>query len=179
MIYKIESNTPKKINKKSIFIVFLLSTLFLMGHGGSKHEEQGTVVETTKIVLENNITKEILKNINKAYIEDIKPIFKIKCFDCHGKIEKYPWYYKLPGIKQLMDSDMKEAKKHLDMSKDFPFISHEIPLKDLKSLKEVIEESDMPPFQYVLGHWDSRLTKEEEKKLYQWVEDSLEKLGEK
>ena len=74
---------------------------------------------------------------------------------------------------------MKEAKKHLDMSKDFPFLSHETPLKDLESLKEVIEESDMPPFQYVLGHWDSRLTKEEEKKLYQWVEDSLKKLGEK
>ena len=169
----------KNFNKKSIFIVFLLSPLFLMGHGGNNHKEQVIVVETTKKVIESNISKENLKIINKAYIEDIKPIFKIKCFDCHGKIETYPWYYKLPGIKQLMDYDMKEAKKHLDMSKDFPFLSHETPLKDLESLKEVIEESDMPPFQYVLGHWDSRLTKEEEKKLYQWVEDSLKKLGEK
>ncbi len=74
---------------------------------------------------------------------------------------------------------MSEAKKHLDMSKGFPFISHETPLKDLKSLREVIEENDMPPFQYVLGHWDSMLTKEEQKKLYQWVEESINKLGKK
>ena len=38
----------KNFNKKSIFIVFLLSPLFLIGHGGNKHEEQGSVVETTK-----------------------------------------------------------------------------------------------------------------------------------
>ena len=166
----------KNINQNSI-LVFLIFPLFLMGHGDSKHEDKATVTQTTETVVESNDTKENLKNINTSYLENIKPIFQVKCFDCHGTIKSYPWYYNIPGIKQLMDWDMEEAKKHLDMSKDFPFVSHEKPLKDLKSLKEVIEEDDMPPIQYVLGHWDSRLTKEEKKKLYEWIDASIKTLG--
>lgn len=163
--------------KQTILLASLLVPLFLMGHGDKKHEVQGNLVKETKKVIESNATKEKLQSINIAYIKNIKPIFKVKCFDCHGTLENYPWYYSVPGIKQLMDWDMEEAKKHLDMRKDFPFVSHEIPLEDLKSLKETIEEDEMPPFQYVLGHWDSRLNKEEKMKLYQWVEDSLKALG--
>ncbi|HIM93564.1 MAG TPA: cytochrome C, partial [Campylobacterales bacterium] len=29
----------------------------------------------------------------------MKPIFENKCFDCHGTLGTYPWYYKIPGIK--------------------------------------------------------------------------------
>lgn len=169
-----------KIVKSMIITLSVLVPSIILGHGGSTHEGTKILeVNSTKSINSNEDLQKIYQEINITYTQNVKPIFEKKCFDCHGKIEKYPWYYKLPGIKQLMDSDIKEAKKHLDMSKDFPFISHETPLKDLKSLREVIEENDMPPFQYVLGHWDSRLTKEEKKKLYQWVEDSLKKLGEK
>ena len=163
--------------KQNSILLFLLFPLFLMGHGGNKHEEKVIVVQATETVVESNATKENFKAINTSYLQNIKPIFEVKCFDCHGTIETYPWYYNVPGIKQLMDWDMEEAKKHLDMSKDFPFVSHETPLKDLKSLKEVIEEGDMPPIQYVLGHWNSRLTKEEKKKLDEWVDASIKTLG--
>jgi len=162
--------------KQNLILASLLFPLFLMGHGDKKHEDTKLVQETKKVV-ESNATKEKLQSINSAYIKDIKPIFKIKCFDCHGTLENSPWYYNVPGIKQLMDWDMEEAKEHLDMRKDFPFVSHETPLEDLKSLKETIEEDEMPPLQYVLGHWDSRLNKKEKKKLYKWVEDSLKELG--
>jgi len=76
----------------------------------------------------------------------------------------------------MIEYDMKEAKKHLDMEKDFPFISHESPLEDLKSLKEVALEGDMPPFRYILGHWDASLTKDEKEKLIKWTQESIDKL---
>ena len=141
-----------KLMRKDIMIILLISPTLVLSHGGNEHEEkQKTVVKKE----DNNI--KIYKTINSEYIKDIKPIFKKKCFDCHGAATKFPWYYKIPGVKQMIDYDIKEAKEHLDMSKDFPFISHETPLKDLESLKEVSVENDMPPLRYILGHWDASL----------------------
>jgi glycyl-tRNA synthetase (class II) len=166
----------RKISK-SILVLGLLTPIFLWGHGDKKHVDNNT---TTKVEtsIKEEVKVETLSLINEAYAKEVKAIFSNKCFDCHGEINSFPWYYKIPGIKQLMDYDMKEAKKHLDMSKDFPFVSHESPLEDLKSLKEVIEENDMPPIQYVLGHWDSRLTEDEKKEVFAWIDTSLKTLGE-
>lgn len=68
-------------------------------------------------------------------------------------------------IKQIMESDIKEAKKHLNMSKDFPFISHASPLKDLKVLKKIGVNGGMPPIQYILGHWSARLNSSVKEKI--------------
>jgi len=59
------------------------------------------------------------------------------------------------------------------MSQDFPFISHETPLKDLKSLREVGLKNTMPPLRYILGHWDSSLSQEEKQRIIKWSEDSI------
>ena len=166
-----------KKTMKKMMVLTLLVPLFVLGHGTEEHTEAKQEI-IVKSELEKDKNKEVFNSINQAYVESTKEIFKIKCFDCHAKITVFPWYYKIPGIKQLMDYDMKEAKKHLDMSKDFPFISHESPVKDLKSLKEVIEEGEMPPIQYVLGHWDSRLTEDEKKEVLEWIDTSLKILGE-
>jgi len=61
---------------------------------------------------------------------------------------------------------LKRQKKHLDISKDFPFISHETPLKDLKSLRFIGLKGGMPPLRYILGHWKSTLNDDEKKSLY-------------
>jgi len=167
-----------KIIVKSLILTLLIVPITLLGHGNEKHDETRITLTPVVMSMDENKT-EVFKEINEAYIKEVKPIFKAKCFDCHGTIESYPWYYKVPGIKQLMDWDMEESKEHLDMRKDFPFVSHESPLEDLKSLKEVIEEDDMPPIQYVLGHWDSYLTKLEKETVYEWVDGSIKILGDK
>ena len=118
----------------------------------------------------------IYSEINKTYLMDIKPIFEKKCFDCHADIKDIPWYYRIPGVKQMMDKDIREAKEHIDMRKDFPFISHESPLDDLKSIKKVGTEGGMPPLRYILANWDARLTDEEKKKLIEWADRSIELL---
>ena len=161
---------------KSLMLTLLIVPITVFAHGGKKHEEINATLTPVLVSIDKKQTA-VFKAINKVYLKEVKPIFKVKCFDCHGTIESYPWYYKVPGIKQLMDWDMEESKEHLDMRKDFPFVSHESPLEDLKSLKEVIEEDDMPPIQYVLGHWDSYLTKLEKEKVYEWVDGSIKKLG--
>ncbi|MDF1875413.1 heme-binding domain-containing protein [Sulfurimonas sp. SAG-AH-194-I05] len=165
-----------KQGTRTAFLMCLIIPIGLYAHGSNTHEAPK---KEKKILTKKETNKEILtvyKEINSKYIANIKPIFEKKCFDCHATIGQLPWYYKVPGIKQLMDYDMKEAKKHLDMSKGFPFVSHETPLEDLQSLREVSDENTMPPLQYILGHWDSRLTENEKNTLGAWTQESIQKI---
>lgn len=161
-----------------VFIVIFLSATFAFGHGGEKHEKkQGELSEAEKISNDERAAKkEVFEEINFEYQAKIKPIFKRSCFDCHSNQTKFPWYYKLPGAKQLIDSDIKEAKEHLDFTNDFPFVSHDTPAKDLESISESISENKMPPFKYRIMHSESSLSDEDKKIINGWVKKSLEKL---
>ena len=111
-----------------------------------------------------------LDKINEAYRKEVKPVFQKKCFDCHSSQTRYPWYQKIPGIKQMIQDDIAEAKMHLNMDPDFPFQSHASPLEDLDAIADSIEEREMPPFLYRMMHPDSVLTDEEREKVHHWVQ---------
>ena len=76
----------------------------------------------------------------------------------------------------MIDKDIEEAKKHLDFTNDFPFLSHDTPENDLKSIWESVSEDRMPPLKYRMLHWDSKLTNDEKKIIKKWVSESLEKI---
>ncbi len=134
---------------------------------------------STPVSSKEEIMQKTYQTINTTYLADIKPIFEKKCFDCHGTLKEKPWYYDIPGISYMIQKDMEESKEHMDMRKDFPFVSHESPYNDLKSIKEIGLNGGMPPLQYILGHWDSILTDDERKKLVTWSEKSMQDIEEK
>jgi hypothetical protein len=143
----------------------------VLGHGGEDHSNK--TMRTERSTPNDKEQKKYTK-INQAYLKIVKPIFKKSCFDCHGNSTVYPWYYKIPGIKQLIDSDIREAKRHLDFSKDFPFKSHETPLKDLNAINISIKNGQMPPFRYEIMHGDKKLTKDDVKHIKRWINESKE-----
>lgn len=153
----------------------MATSTLLFGHGKETHEEEDTdqtisITESSEVI--TNQPKHLVQ-INLSYQKNIKPIFVKKCFDCHGTITEFPWYYQVPGIKQLMDSDIKEAKEHLDMTNDFPFGGHGDPISDLKSLKKSIENGTMPIFMYRLMHPNSKLTNNEQQILFKWIDEAI------
>lgn len=101
------------------------------------------------------------------YNKEIKPILRQKCFDCHTTFTRYPWYYKVPGVKQLIDKDIYDARRDLDLTDG-------IRMSDLHSLQMVIEDNSMPPKRYTLVHQNSRLTPDEKEKLLSWIKKSAE-----
>jgi cytochrome c peroxidase len=112
--------------------------------------------------------------INDAYKASVKPILQKKCFDCHSDQTHYPWYYKLPFVKNLIDEDIEEAIEHLDMSHDFPFQSKKMDFEEyMDELKEVVEKNEMPPIQYKLMHWSSSLSKSDSDIILKWVDYSV------
>lgn len=152
--------------KMGLFIVF--SPLVVWAHKGVHHEPS-----KKDPLAEEQIS---LQRINELYLAQIKPIFQNKCFDCHASQNPLPWYAKVPGIKQWIQSDLDEAKEHLNMETDFPFQSHATPLEDLMAIDEAVQKDEMPPFRYRLMHPGSLLTKEEKEKVRQWVQLGIQKL---
>lgn len=112
-----------------------------------------------------------LTAINEAYVRQVKPIFFAKCFDCHGSGKPLPWYAVIPGPKQLIRSDIRTAKKHLDMGRDFPFGGHASPLEHLKSLEEVLKDGSMPPWLYRIAHRGSKLTPQKAATVRVWIDE--------
>jgi len=118
-----------------------------------------------------------LEKINKEYLSNIKPIFAVKCLMCHGVPNKVPLYAKIPLTSILIRKNMNEAKEHINMSWNFPFVDPKGPKHTLEELREVVEINEMPPFIYKTMHWQSGLTAPEKKKILDWVRVSEDKLG--
>lgn len=145
----------------------------IFGHGGEDHSKDKKVATPRK----DEINK--FKVIGLNYKKKVEPIFKKACFDCHSNKTVYPWYYNLPLVDTYIDSDIAEAKSHLDFSNGFPFISHDSPTNDLSSIFKSILDKKMPPKNYLWLHSDAKLTIEDVKEVKEWVKDSLRLLNEK
>jgi len=106
---------------------------------------------------------------SESYNRKVRRILQIKCYDCHGVVERIPLYSKIPGIKGLVEEDIRHAKKEFNMSGGFPFMGKKDFLEDLHELREVVEEKEMPPGKYKAMHWKSALTPGEEKRILAWA----------
>lgn len=151
----------------SIAIALLTNSNLVLAHGEAHDKDK------TK---NNIIPDQVLQEINQNYLKNVKPIFQAKCFDCHSTKTNYPWYYSIPGIKQLIDSDIEEGLEHLDLTNDFPFKGHAAPEEDMEELAEVLDEDSMPLLSYRIMHWDSKLTEKDKTVIREWIRASLEKI---
>jgi cytochrome c peroxidase len=100
------------------------------------------------------------------YNKEIKPILREKCFDCHTQFTHYPWYHLLPGIKQIINRDIRDGQRKMN-------ITEGIQLADLRDLKIVIEDQSMPPLRYRWLHHNAALSKNEREKLLSWIDKNL------
>lgn len=123
---------------------------------------------------ENEMNLEVVYNeINRGF-QEIKPIFKKGCYDCHSDRTEFPWYHELPLIGGWMDGHIEEARGHLDISNGFPFKGHGSQAEMLSELWHEIEEDDMPLWSYSLMHWNAEPDSLERDSIEKWVNRSLD-----
>ena len=125
------------------------------------------------------IDTQALAEVSESYDAKVAPIFESKCGDCHGSSTHYPWYYRLPGARQLIDRDVAEAKEHLDISHGFPFTGHGTPLEDIREISRITQDDSMPPVRYWLLHPGARLTPQEKSTISAWTSTAERQLTEK
>lgn len=158
----------------SLAVGLLLSPV-IFSHGGEHNESESGGNETVSDSLKA-LRDTVFASINTGF-DRLTPIFKNSCFNCHTDRTDYPWYHSLPIAKQIINDDIKDARKHLDMSNGFPFGGHAGPADDLRAIKHEIDEGDMPPFQYRLMHWHAKPSSAQTDSINVWVDSSLAKLA--
>jgi len=160
------------MNRASLLLLGLcLTALPLLAHKGKKHapSERSAAEEPARTA---EAAQSRLERVNARYVKDVRPIFRKKCFDCHATAERLPWYSNIPGPKQLIQRDMREAKKHMDMRKDFPFLGHGTPLEDFDALEQILKDGSMPPLRFRIMHRGSALSREEKEVILNWINAS-------
>ncbi len=155
---------------KNIILCFSIATLLgfsdcALAHENHAHKEE----EKPKAEATEEMQRD-LNLINQDYLKTAKPIFEKNCMDCHSQNPRYPWYHGLPFVKGLIDSDITEARKHLDMTGGFPFKGHGSPLEDLEAIASSIKEGTMPPLRYLVMHPSAKISEEEKKVILSWID---------
>ena len=90
-----------------------------------------------------------------------RAIAKKACFDCHSNEVVWPWYSNIAPVSWLVQRDVDEGRSTMNFS--------EWGSKGLNvgEIAEVIQEGEMPPFQYKLMHPAAKLTAAEKQTLLQ------------
>lgn len=106
----------------------------------------------------------------------VSQILQNKCVDCHspGMLRK-PIYSELPVAKQLMAKDIEEAGARLILSKEFYSGEAVFTPLMLARLENVVQNSTMPPTEYLLMHWRDNLTDDEKASILAWIAEERAK----
>ncbi|MBI5815627.1 MAG: heme-binding domain-containing protein [Nitrospinae bacterium] len=138
-------------------------------HGGKQHdEEKKTPAPAQSVKADDTLTQ-----ISERYVKEVLPVFKRACFNCHSSQPVFPWYYAIPGVKQLINHDIREAREHMDMTAGFPFKGHGKPKEDLAAIIKSMEKGTMPPLRYRILHGNEALSQAEREIIKKWAADGL------
>ncbi|HEX4924829.1 MAG TPA: heme-binding domain-containing protein [Bdellovibrionales bacterium] len=157
-----------------IAVAGLLSARPAGAHAGKKHGSETSVQESAPEAAA--ASEPALAEIAERYRLTVQPIFERACFDCHSGRTKFPWYYSIPGVRGLIDADIKEARVHLDLEAGFPFEGHGSPSEDLDAIAAAIEDGTMPPLRYKLLHPEARLSDAEREAVLKWAQEGRKRL---
>ena len=121
-------------------------------------------------------TDSLFAEINRGFAA-LEPIFVKGCFDCHTDRTRYPWYHSLPLVKSMIDSDIRKARRNLNMSSGFPFSKKGNVADDLVAMRDELQSGGMPPLQYRFMHWDAKPSQVERDSVIAWIDASLKALA--
>ena len=87
-----------------------------------------------------------------------KAVLLAKCADCHSSETRWPIYSRIAPGSWLIERDIVDARKHLDLSQ-----WHNTPPETKQVwMAKIVQEAksgDMPPLQYLVLHWNAKLSK--------------------
>ena len=83
------------------------------------------------------------------------------CFDCHSNETVWPWYSYVAPISWRIAGHVDHGREHLNFSE------WNRPNEDLDEIKEVMEEGEMPLWDYLIMHSEAKLTEAETAQLLQ------------
>jgi cytochrome c len=102
---------------------------------------------------------------------EVQSILTAKCADCHSALTRAPIYGHFAPISWLMERDIVEARKAMNLSKWESYSVEEQEALKVKILFET-RAHKMPPLQYRVIHQSTRLTNAEMQAITAWAKSS-------
>jgi len=95
---------------------------------------------------------------------EAKAVLVTKCADCHSSETRWPVYARIAPGTWLIERDIVEARKHMDLSQweKLPTDRQDVLVA---KIIQVAKSGDMPPLQYLTLHWGAKLSKADVKTL--------------
>lgn len=88
---------------------------------------------------------------------DAKRVLVTKCADCHSNETRWPFYSRIAPGSWLMEWDIVEARRKLDLSRWLEMPAETQEVWTAKILSQA-KSGGMPPLQYRFLHWGARLS---------------------
>lgn len=105
--------------------------------------------------------------------ENVYTLLKNACYDCHSNNTNYPFYSYVQPIRWIMESDIKKGKEKLNFSEFGTYSSRRRNSKWI-DIEKRIKDGTMPLSSYKLMHKNARLTIDEKKLIYDWIEKIIQ-----
>ncbi|GBF49001.1 hypothetical protein LPTSP4_05080 [Leptospira ryugenii] len=100
---------------------------------------------------------------------EIKSILERSCFDCHSNRSQWPFYSYISPISLFVERHIQEGREELNFS-EWESLSLKKKATYAGSIRESIEEGEMPLFSYTILHRNAILSETDRKTLIQWTE---------
>ena len=101
--------------------------------------------------------------------ENVQQIFKNACFDCHSNNTNYLWYHQIAPISWLINNHITEGKKELNFSEWGKFDTYD-KIGALEDIRQELEQKTMPLKQYVILHWDAKISDDDRAAVFAWID---------
>ena len=101
-------------------------------------------------------------------------LFVRTCGNCHSNKTVWPWYSRIAPVSWLIQSDVDEGREHFNGS----MWGIQQKNKGADASQEV-KDGEMPPWFYVLGHREAKLTENEKSELIRGLSATFGGKGEK
>jgi cytochrome c551/c552 len=100
--------------------------------------------------------------------QQTRDLAKKACFDCHSNETIWPWYSNVAPVSWLVYRDVVEGRQRFNFSEwQSSYIN------DAGEFAEVINEGEMPPFQYLPMHPSAKLSSTEKTQLINGLSNTL------
>ena len=104
-------------------------------------------------------------------------VFRHACINCHSEKTEWPWYSQVAPASWFVESDVKHARKRMDLSRWDTLGTSDQRLL-LTAIGAVIENREMPPHWYLMLHPEAKLTADESVEVIEWTRAERRRLRE-
>lgn len=89
------------------------------------------------------------------------------CYDCHSNETSWPWYSRVAPVSWLLAYDVREGRAAVNYS-NWNALDPKQQFDAIGESWEEVQHREMPPWYYLLLHWNAHLSAEDRAVLREW-----------